>query len=445
MDALPNILFVLADQLGARWLPMYGHPLVKTPNLDRFAADSAVFARAMSTSPVCTPYRGCLLSGKYPSQIGVLENGQAFPKNVKSLADHLNDGGYQTHYVGKWHLSGAPQMNRWVSPEQRAGFRHFIGWESHHVDHNAGLIWSDDPDRAIDMPGHETDSLTDIAIGQLEEATADEKPSFMLLSYQAPHPPCSPPAEFLEPYEHLDLVTEANADREAWFKHEAWRADYDAQRFRELYFGEISQLDAAFGRLLRAMDRLGPPDNTLVVFTSDHGEMAGARAKFGKGVMHEEALHIPLIVRAPGQQEGIGINTAVSTIDLMPTLLDYAVGRADDPFEGDSLRPLIEGDADWADRVVISEYHDFCASTQDWKLITRGRTLEPAALYHLIADPYELSNRVDDPACADVQTQLIQALSSWRSRVNAGEQQRGRGSLNPTQSESEQAWHPVNI
>ena len=140
------------------------------------------------------------------------------------------------------------------------------------------------------MPGHETDSLTDIAIGQLEMAAAADEPFFMLLSYQAPHPPCSPPAEFLEPYENLDLVTEANADREAWFKHEAWRADYDAQRFRQLYFGEISQLDAAFGRLLATMDRLGLRDNTLVVFTSDHGEMAGAHAKFGKGVMHEEAL-----------------------------------------------------------------------------------------------------------------------------------------------------------
>ena len=211
----------------------------------------------------------------------------------------------------------------------------------------------------MEMPGHETDSLTDIAIGQLEIAA---EPFFMLLSYQAPHPPCSPPAEFLEPYEHLDLVTEANADRAAWFKHEAWRADYDAQRFRQLYFGEISQLDAAFGRLLAAMDCLGLRDNTLVVFTSDHGEMAGAHAKFGKGVMHEEALRIPLIVRAPGQHNGIGINTPVSTIDLMPTLLDYAGGKTDESFEGVSLRPLLEGAAGSPDRVVISEYHDFCAT-----------------------------------------------------------------------------------
>lgn len=444
MEAPPNIVFVLADQLGARWLPLYGHQQVRTPQLESFAAESAVFERALSTAPICTPYRGCLLSGKYPSQTGLLDNGQAFPGDVKSLADHLNDGGCQTYYVGKWHLSGAPQKNRWVPPAQRAGFQHFIGWESHHVDHQAGLIWSDDADGAIEMPGHETDSLTDIAIGQIEKAAAGDEPFFMLLSYQAPHPPCSPPAEFLAAYEHLDLVTEANADRGAWFKHEAWRADYDAQRFRELYFGEISQLDAAFGRLLGALDRLGLRDNTLVVFTSDHGEMAGAQGKFGKGLMHEEALQVPLIARAPDKPKGLRISTPVSTVDLMPTLLDFAGCRLDEPMEGFSLRRLIEGEADSADRVVISEYQDFCATSRHWKLITRGRRLSPAALYHVSSDPLELRNRVDDPACAGIQAQLMQALSSWHARPGFSNQPPIKESFTPPQSESEREWHPIN-
>ena len=444
MDAPANILFVLADQLGARWLPTYGHPLVETPHLETFAAESAVFERAVTTAPVCTPYRACLLSGMYPSQTGVFQNGQTFPAGVKSLADHLNAGGYRTHYVGKWHLSGAPQKNRWVPPALRAGFQRFIGWESHHVDHHAGLIWADDPDNAVKMPGHETDSLTDIAIDQLERATAADQPFFMLLSYQAPHPPCSPPAEFLAPYENRDLVTEANADRDAWFKHEGWRADYDAQRFRELYFGEISHLDAAFGRLLAAMDRMGLRDNTLVVFTSDHGEMAGAQGRFGKGVMYEEALRVPLIARAPGRQGSLRVNAPVSTIDLMPTLLDYAGCRADDHFEGVSLRPLLEGGADESDRVVISEYHDFCASTQRWKLITRGRTLEPAALYHVSADPYEIDNRVDDPARAEIQAQLSQALSTWRARVERSGLPKETNTLTPSLNESEIEWQAIN-
>ena len=445
MDAPPNIVFVLADQLGARWLPLYSHRQVTTPNLEDFAAESAVFERAITTAPICTPYRGCLLSGKYPTQTGILENGQAYPAEFKSLADHLNDGGYQTYYVGKWHLSGAPQKNRWVRPDQRAGFQHFVGWESHHVDHHAGLIWADDPQAAFEMPGHETDSLTNIAIEQLEQAAVADAPFFMLLSYQAPHPPCSPPAEFLAPYEHLDLVTEANVDRDAWFKHVAWQADYGAQRFRQLYFGEISQLDEAFGRLLRAMDRLGLRDNTLVVFTSDHGEMAGAQGKFGKGLMYEEALHIPLIVRAPDKPKALRISTPVSTIDIMPTLLDFAGCQVDEPLEGVSLRPAIDGDGDSADRVVISEYHDFCATTRHWKLITRGRTLAPDALYHLSSDPHELSNRIDDPACADIQAQLSQTLAAWRARVGSGSQQHVESSFIQRQPESDTEWHPTSI
>ena len=307
---------------------------MRTPHLDSFAAESTVFERAITTSPVCTPYRGCLLSGRYPSQTGILSNGQSYPADVPSLADHLNEAGYSTRYIGKWHLSGAPQENRWVPPNQRAGFQQFIGWESHHVDHHAGVIWRDDPREPIEMPGHETDALTDIALHELTQAANDADPFFMLLSYQAPHPPCAPPPEFLEPYRERDLFREANADADAWYDMPQWNADYDAATFRQRYFGEISHLDAAFGRLLRGLDELNLRENTLVVFTSDHGEMAGAHGLFGKGVMFEEALHVPLIARAPAQATGRKSPQLAATLDLMPTLLDYAGVEAPNAAEG---------------------------------------------------------------------------------------------------------------
>ncbi len=436
MASRPNILFVLVDQLGARWLPTYGNATVSTPHLESFAAQSRVFERAITTSPVCTPYRGCLLSGRYPSQTGVLRNGQAYPANAPSLADHLNTVGYSTNYIGKWHLSGAPQENRWVPPDKRAGFQHFIGWESHHVDHNAGWIWRDDPDAPIHMPGHETDALTDIALHQLKQATADSDPFFMLLSYQAPHPPCSPPAVFQDMYDTKDLLDEPNADPTAWYDMPNWNADYDAATFRQLYFGEISHLDAAFGRLLRKLDELSLRDDTLVVFTSDHGEMAGARGIFGKGVMYEESLHVPLIIRAPGQTQGRRTDQFAATIDLLPTLLDYAGIVKAETVEGISLRAQIEGGDTDRDRIAISEYRNFCATSQDWKLITAGRTLEAAELYNIVDDPYEQVNRLDDPACVEAQARLSEALRRWHGKVCAG---------NPlTTSESDKAWHQVN-
>ncbi len=417
MNSSPNILFLLADQLGARWLPVYGHSVVSTPQLERFARQSTVFERAITTAPVCTPYRGCLLSGLYPSQTSLLENGQAFPTDVKSLARHLNERGYATHYLGKWHLSGAPQENRWVPPQSRAGFQNFIGWESHHVDHYSGLIWKDNPENAIHMPGHETDALTDLAIRQLEKCARADAPFFLTLSYQAPHPPCAPPEAYAQLYDNPALATEPNADPSAWFKHEAWRADYDVERFRQLYFAEISHLDAAIGRLLSALERLGMCDNTLVVFTSDHGEMAGAHGLFGKGMMYEEALHVPLLIRAPAQSVGSRTNFPVSTIDFMPTLLDYAGGQIEPDFEGISLRPHIEEQSAEVDRIVISEYHNFCATSRQWKLVTDGRTLAVDSLYDIAEDPYELNNRLEDPACASIQEELSRTLARWHDRV----------------------------
>lgn len=429
MASRPNILFALVDQLGARWLPIHGHPIVSTPQLERFAGESTVFERAISTAPICTPYRGCLLSGRYPAQTGLRQNGQAYPVELPSLADHLKACGYSTRYVGKWHLSGAPQANRWVPPEKRAGFQHFIGWESHHVDHWDGQIWRDDPDEPTAMPGHETDALTDIALDQLAQAAAMPKPFFMLLSYQAPHPPCSPPTEYLEPCQESDLLDEPNAEPTAWYDMPQWQANYDVATFRRLYFGEITQLDAAFGRLLRGLDELGLRENTLVVFTSDHGEMAGAHGLFGKGLMYEEALRVPLIIRAPGQADERRSGRLASTVDLMPTLLDYAGCDPPDGSEGVSLRAWIEGAPADQERIAISEYQDFCATTQSWKLITDGRTLNPAALYNIGDDPYEMDNRLDDPACAEIQAALLAELRAWHERVVEGQEAAGELAL----------------
>lgn len=437
MRARPNILFVLADQLGARWLPTYGHPIVSTPYLDAFAGESTIFERAITTAPICTPYRGCLLSGLYPSQTGIVENGKAYPANLPSLADYLNTCGYATSYIGKWHLSGAPHQNRRVPPAARAGFQHFIGWESHHVDHWGGLIWSDESEQPSEMPGHETDSLTDIAIQELGQLARQDTPFFMLVSFQAPHPPCSPPRDFHELYSGRDLLGEPNTGVSARYDMPHWNANYDAATFRQLYFGEISHLDAAFGRLLRGLADLNLQDNTLVLFTSDHGEMAGAHGKFGKGVMYEEALHVPLVVRAPGQTQEQRTRICAATIDLLPTLLDYAgcdCARSQWG-EGISLRGCIDHGEELSERIVFSEYHDFCATTCEWKLVTRGRSLQPAALYNLCADPFEMNNRLTDHAAAGILDQLGGALSDWREAVT--ETQRA--------TESERAWQTAII
>lgn len=414
MPERSNILVIFADQLSARWLPCCSGDKVRTPNLDRFAADSVNFTRAYTCSPLCSPYRASLLTGLYPTQHGVVENGMRLPADAPTLADALNGAGYATHYIGKWHLGGPPGGNHWVPPQKRGGFQQFIGWESHHVDHWDGLVWADDPDAPVELEGHETDGLTDLVCRELE--SLDETPFYMVVSYQAPHPPCSPPDTFRSLYRGKPLTDEPNADGDARFHRPAWDEDCGIRDFRERYFAETTQLDHALGRLLDALDRLGLASNTVVVFTSDHGDMAGAHGLFGKGVMYEEAVHVPLLVRVPGRGRGRRLDVPVSTVDLLPTLLELAGGPLIVTAEGRSLAGALKHGDPLEEQPVFIEYHGHCVVDGASKLIAEPDG-KPVALYDLRADPWELENLVDEPGESSRVDQLLGELQQWRSRI----------------------------
>ena len=415
-QARPNLLFVFPDQLGARWMGCYRNPIVQTPVLDAFAQENCCFTQAYTNSPICTPYRGCLFTGRYPCQTGVTENGHALPAQETMLADCLNDAGYHTSYVGKWHLSGAPHCNRWVPPAQRGGFQEFVGWESHHVDHYVGRIWEDDPNSPFIMLGHETDALTDIAIERLERA-GRRQPFAMFVAYQAPHPPCTPPDEYAQQYQGRDLCLDPSSDRSAWFSNSAWQANYDLHTFRERYFGEISHLDAAFARILRRLTELGLSDNTIVIFSSDHGEMNGCHGRFGKEVMYQESVHVPLLIRMPGQT-GRQVSQPVSTVDLLPTLLDLAAACAKPDAEGESFASLLRGNkVDSRERPVFIEYQQSCVIQGRLKLVADYAAHKPLALYDMLCDPYELHNLVADAEQEDTVQGLLERLQNWRRRV----------------------------
>ena len=406
--AQPNLLFIFPDQLSARWVGCYGHPVVSTPRIDTFAEESTVFTQAYSTSPVCTPYRGCLLTGRYPSQTGVMRNGMALPEDMTTVAHRLNDAGYTTYYVGKWHLSGDPQQNRWVPPHQRGGLQHFTGWESHHVDHWDGLIWRDDPDDATTLDGHETDGLTQIVLDHFGRCL--QEPFCMFVSYQAPHPPCSPPETYRVLYRDRDLMVEPNVQPDAYYYQPQWNADYDLQEFRERYYGEITQIDAAFGQILDGLEQHGLAENTVVIFTSDHGEMNGSHGLFSKGVMYDESMRVPLLVRLPGQSTEQRIDLPVSTVDFLPTLLELGGAEPDVGAEGRSLVPVLRGHA-LEPRPIFSEYEDVCVIYNGWKLVAERDPLRVKALYHLENDPYELNNRLSDNETQA--TQMRQLLVEW--------------------------------
>ncbi len=385
----PNLLVIVPDQLGARWTAPDGHPLVQTPHLQALAQESTVFTQAGSSSPLCTPWRACLLTGRWPTQSGVTRNGQALPAGLPTLAERLNAAGYHTAWLGKWHLGGAPQCERAVPPQQRAGFQRFAGWESHHVDHWRGRLWTDEAEAAQTLEGHETDALTAIAQEWLPRLP---QPFCLFVSYQAPHPPCAPPPEYLARYAGHGLMVEPNVDPAAWYRMPQWDADYDLQTFRERYYGEITQLDAALGRLLDTLAECGLADRTAPFFTSDHGEMNGAQGLFSKGLMYDESLRVPLLVRLPGQTRPQRCATPVGTVDFLPTLLELAGAPPDPDAPGRSLLPALRGDL-LPERPFFSECGDLlCALLDGWKLVARRDPLRALQLFDTRRDPWELED-----------------------------------------------------
>lgn len=405
-----NVLLVLADQLGAAWSgESYGNPVVQTPHLDALAREGATFERCYTPSPLCTPARAALLTGRHPRQTGITALGQPVAPET-TLADLFHQAGWRTACVGKWHLAGPPHANRRVLPHERGGFADFTGWESHHVDHWRGSIWSGESDTPIVMAGHETDALTDLACAKLAELRSD--PFFLFVSYQAPHPPCSPPEEFEQIYrERGDLFSRPSMDPAAWFRKPQWQADYGAQTFLERYFGEITHLDAALGRLLTQLDDCGLADDTLVVFSSDHGEMASCHGLFGKQVMFEEAIQAPLVIRGPGVAPARS-GALVSLIDLLPTLLDCCGLPLHPPAAGSSFAPILRGARDVGARdFIVSQESDLCLRTADRKLVTDVEGSEMRAFYDLRDDPDEMVNAL--ASRTDDARELHDLLQDW--------------------------------
>ncbi len=411
----PNIVFVLPDQLAARWTSVDGHPIVKTPRLEEFAKTATNFTQAYSTSPLCTPYRGCLFTGLYPAQTGVLDNGDMLPTRLPTIATHLNESGYNTYYYGKWHLSGQPYTGyRQVPRGRQGGFQHFVGWEcGTGPGRYERKVWGRKPKGKL-LQGHETDGLTDLVIEGLSEGLPE--PFCLFISYHAPHAPSEPPQEYLDLYQGQDLLHEPNVvDPSKRFK--AFGQNLDVQAFREHYFGDITHVDAAFGRLLDKIDALSLADRTAIVFTSDHGEMAGSHGKYKKRVMFDESARVPLLIRLPGQQQASTTDYPVSTIDLLPTLLDVAEVEVPPDGPGQSMVPAMRGE-DVQTRPVFLDFNTrLCVVDRKMKLVMQKKRRKPTELYNLVEDPYELNNLLDvDDYQAEVD-RLTRLLRRWLRQV----------------------------
>ena len=437
----PNILFVMADQMSALATSVYGHPVVRTPHLDALAAEGTVFRNAYCNSPLCGPSRLSMMAGRLPSRIGAYDNAAEFPATVPTFAHYLRRLGYRTCLSGKMHF---------VGPDQLHGFEERLTTDIYPADFAWTPDWSD-PDAAVrfqDMTNvlqagpcarslqiDYDDEVEYQAIRWIYDRARDEedRPFLLTVSFTSPHDPYMALPEFWDLYEteRIDLPAvgrlpdnRLDAHSRRLFRHygidRTEMGEAEIRRARHGYYASISYVDAKLGALRRALERSGQADRTVVVFTSDHGDMMGERGLWYKKCFFEWALRVPLIVAAPATPDRT-VEAPVSLLDLLPTFLDLAGGDGADILsaEGDSLWPAVGGDEPAA-RTVAAEYLAegvsepvFMLRDERYKFIYAAS--DPPVLFDLHADPQELTDLAQSGEAAETVGRFrATAEAMWR-------------------------------
>lgn len=412
----PNVLVVFTDQ--QRWdsVGCYGNPIGLTPNLDAMANRGVQFERAFTCQPVCAPARASLQTGLYATATGVWRNDLALPAHHVTLADHFNAAGYETGYVGKWHLAGVNP----VPKELRGGYRHWRGSDLlEATSHPYGGVVYDNDNQPVELQGYRVDALTDIALNFIRQDRS--QPFYLFLSFLEPHY-----QNDMQRYVAPDGYAKKYADCHVPADMEG--LDGDCEKELADYYGMVARIDENFGRLQRELESLEIADDTIVLFTSDHGCHFRTRNEEYKRSCHESSIRIPMVLDGPLFRRGGRISQLVSLVDLPPTLLAASGLDLPDRMQGRNMLPLVGGATEeWQNEVFvqISESHTGRAiRTERWKycVIAPGGTggtdpddscsdcYEDHHLYDLQADPHERTNLVGYGEYREITEYLRQRL-----------------------------------
>ncbi|MBU4367026.1 MAG: sulfatase-like hydrolase/transferase [Verrucomicrobia bacterium] len=431
----PNIIFLFSDQQRWDTCGCYGQPLNTTPNLDRMAKEGVLFENAFTCQPVCGPARACIQTGKYATEVECHTNHRMLPLNEKTIAHHLSKNGYDTAYIGKWHLaSRGPHDGRDdfiikpVPPERRGGYDFWLAsdtleFTSHSYDGH--MFDTAGNKRQFPEGRYRVDAHTDWVLEYLASRTGD-KPFFLFVSYIEPHHqndhghyegPKGSKEMFKDFVVPADLVgTKGN-----------WQEEYPD------YLGCIHSLDENVGRIRDALKQRGLARNTLVIYTSDHGSHFCTRNSEYKRSCHEGCIRIPLIICGPGFTGGNCPDGLTSLIDLPPTILTAAGITPPATMRGHPLQELLSKQGrDWPEEVFLQISESQCGRairTRRWKYSVRAPDKsgsDPSSdvyvedfLYDLAADPHERNNLVSDPGLSEIRQKLAQTLK--RRMLEAGE------------------------
>jgi arylsulfatase A-like enzyme len=420
--AKPNLVFILADQLRYQSCGFAGDARAKTPRLDALAKQGVVFCNAVSGHPVCAAYRASLLTGKYTTSTGMVINELRMNTNHVFLAQVLTRHGYDTAYIGKWHL-WANELGNHHDPKNsftppgpyRFGFDGFWAGYNFHHEYYKAYYHADTPEK-IPVKGYEPDFQTDLAIGQIKRWAAADKPFALFVSLGTPHDPWNPenvPAEY-----YAMFADEGQTPRftlppnyqpqndpysDAWGRFKGPGERQAIPRWLRVYYAMTANLDWNVGRLLKAIDEAGLRDSTIVTFTSDHGEMMGAQGRRAKNIFYEEAVRVPFLMRWPGRiSAGTTSDACLNTPDIMPTLLGMAGLPIPAKVEGVDLSHCAFGKRGPEPEAALMQNTGACAIWEDgyeWRALRSKqytyaiyRKDKRELLFDNQKDPFQLQN-----------------------------------------------------
>ncbi len=413
-----NLLVIMSDEHRKDALGCAGHALVKTPHIDGLAARGTMFTNAYTPSPMCVPTRAGIACGNYINRVGYWDSATPYDGKVRSWMHQLREQGIPVTSIGKLHFRSGDDDNGFSEELLPMHVVGGVGW-------TIGLLRKNPPvyDSASELAadvGAGSSSYTDYDLQITELATewleaksteTGAQPWAAFVSLVSPHYPLTCPPEYLKQYHPDDIDLPVGYSERLPPDHPELKQvqdffDYDnyfdeptMRNAKAAYYGLTSFMDDCVGRVLKALDNSGQGDNTVVIYTSDHGDMLGDQGYWTKQVMYEQSAGVPLIAAGPGFEAGRDVTTAVSLTDLAPTAIDVC-GASDDArsrlLPGKSLRQLASS-ADNPDRAVLSEYHDggsttgtFMVRWQNWKYVHYVGL--PPQLFDLSTDPDELTN-----------------------------------------------------
>lgn len=454
----PNIVYVMCDEL--RWceLACYGHPNMRTPNMDRLASEGVRFETAVSNCPVCMAARSVTLSGQYSrsscgmqgnTSLHFKEGGGIMPQwpspgrdhlPEKTLPESLKEAGYSTMAVGKWHVENWPDV---------IGFDHYVIPAHQHA--NSAQWYCEDGNDVFSPDGYGLDFEAEHVSQLLKDRKTDGKPFYLYYNMCPPHMPLmDAPRKYLEMYGRDDVVVRGNVDLNKRLENQddkfltyLWdyrfyrdqlpyacklKDGFDLVDLTALYMGLTTWVDDALGKLLDDLDQTGLAENTIVVFTADHGDNLGSWGKMGKSLWRDESARIPMMMRGPGISKGIVSHQVASLVDMAPTFLSLADVPIPSHFQGQNLADVVTGKVTTLEQnyaIIESGAQGVAIRTPEyvmgrhWLADTNHRKIEDQVgeCFNMTADPFSLNNLAGTSAMPEDWQDLNRIISDFHENT----------------------------